>query len=69
MLIERPGSGELAFFVPTDRQTDHDDRQTRPITLPLAHVRGVIINNELHLPKEIGRPRCYAKSPNVQDLF
>ena len=42
-----PRSPDLAIFVlttddrQTDRQTD-DRRQTKPITLPLAHARGVI---------------------------
>ena len=38
-----PRSPDLAIFVLTtdDRQTDR--RQTKPITLPLAHARGVII--------------------------
>ena len=38
-----PRSPDLAIFVlTTDRQTT-DRRQTKPITLPLAHARGVII--------------------------
>ena len=40
-----PRSPDLAIFVlTTDRQTT-DRRQTKPITLPLAHARGVINYN------------------------
>ena len=35
-----PKSRDVAIFVPT---TDDDRQQTKPIALPLAHVRGVII--------------------------
>ena len=39
---QTPRSPDLAIFVlTTDRQTDR--RQTKPITLPLAHARGVIM--------------------------
>ncbi|MCG8623027.1 MAG: hypothetical protein MJE68_13660 [Proteobacteria bacterium] len=42
-VAQTPRSPDLAIFVLTtdDRQTDR--RQTKPITLPLAHARGVII--------------------------
>ena len=45
-VAQMPRSPDLAIFVLTtqtdDRQTT-DRRQTKPITLPLAHARGVII--------------------------
>ena len=39
-----PRSPDLAIFVLTTdrRQTTDDRRQTKPITLPLAHARGVM---------------------------
>ena len=42
-VAQTPRSPDLAIFVLTtdDRQTDR--RQTKPITLPLAHARGVIM--------------------------
>ena len=40
-VAQTPRSPDLAIFVlTTDRQTT-DRRQTKPITLPLAHARGV----------------------------
>ena len=35
-LIERPGSGELVFFVLTDRQTDNNDRRNMERTCALV---------------------------------
>ena len=45
-VAQMPRSPDLAIFVLTtdDRQTTDDRRQTKPITLPLAHARGVIIS-------------------------
>ena len=45
-LIEQPGSRELAFFVPTDRQTDGHNRSL----YPFACMRGNKLGEVHHIP-------------------
>ncbi|MCG8623394.1 MAG: hypothetical protein MJE68_15550, partial [Proteobacteria bacterium] len=62
-VAQTPRSPDLAIFVLT---TDNDRRQKKPITLPLAHARGVII-------KPAGREKqgqlpCRESSQLLHDL-
>ena len=43
-VTQMPRSPDLAIFVLTT-DNDRQQRQTKPITLPLAHARGVIIHS------------------------
>ena len=45
-LVEQPGSGELMFFVLTDRQTDGQTDNKCNQSLYRAHVRGVIASKD-----------------------
>ena len=72
-LVQQPGSGELVFFVPTDKQTDRQtdrrtDRQTdrqqvQPITLPCTCAWGNSLKGQLHKDTLLSRSFCWIRPP------